>query len=248
MPHVVPVGSLPALDVPVRQGGLVVGQDPSGQPVILRLFRPAPVRIAVFGAGYFATLLSFRALAQGAQVVVVTARPARWAALVHAAPPGPAWVAVVPPASATPPAGSVLRPSLLVEDVEVGQGGIRHDLGSWQAALTLEPAVTDATIPAIRAFDLVVLARPTVAALRPLREVFRLPAEAVRWLPQMPDDVLALAAPGRCAFLRVVPSQVEQATFGTPAVSARPGAGPTSMSGADPESGPGWGAPGTQGL
>lgn len=214
-PHRLPVEALPALDVPTDRGGLVVGQDPNGQSVVLRLFRPAPVRIGVYGAGYFVTLLAFRALAHGAQVVVVTARPGPWAPLVRAAPPGPAWVSVLPPASPTPPAGSMLRPSLLVEDADVGQGGVRHDLGTWQAAVTFEPVLTDAA-QSMRSFDLAVLARPGRLSLRPVQDAFRLPADAVRWLPQMPDDVLALVTPGRCGFVRLVPSAVEQTTFGRP--------------------------------
>lgn len=214
---------MPALDLAVERGGLVMGQEPDGASVILTLFRAVPVRIGVFGSGYLVNLLSFRALAQGAQVVIVTARPPQWAPLVRAAPPGPAWVAVVPPASPTPPAGSMLRPSLLVEDADVGQGGVRHDLGAWQASVTFEPAITDTAVPALRSFDLAVLARPSPQALRPLQDAFRLPAESLRWLPQMPDDVLAVAVPGRCRFIRLVPTQVERATFGPPPASTAPG-------------------------
>ncbi|HEX5497209.1 MAG TPA: hypothetical protein VFX70_21815 [Mycobacteriales bacterium] len=226
-PHVLPVGSLPALDLPAARGGVVAGREPGGSPVTLRLFRATPVRIGVFGAGYFVNLLAFRAFAQGAQVAVVTARPARWAPLVRSAPPGPAWVTVVPPASPTPPAGTMLRPSLLVEDVDAGQGGPRHDLGAWQAGLTLEPAITDTAGragTAMRSCDLAVLTRPGAHALRPVQDAFRLPAEELRWLPQMPDDVLAVAVPGRCRFVRLVPTQVERATFGPPPAPTGAGA------------------------
>jgi hypothetical protein len=206
--HAVAAGALGGLDLPLDAGGLVVGQDRDGQPVVVRVFRPRPTRVGAFGNVHVVMLLAFRALALGAQVVVVSPRPAVWAALAQAAPPGPAWV------SPTPPAGSVLRPSLLVEDTGVGQGRVRHDLGTWQCAITVEPSVTDAVEPTLAACDLVLVQRAAVQAARPLRDTLSLPPDALRWLPQMPDDVLAVAAPGQLRFVRVVPTQVELTTFG----------------------------------
>lgn len=223
--HTLAAEALHNLDLPTSDGGLVVGQEPDGQPVVVRLFRKRPTRVAAFGGVHVVMLLAFRALAHGAQVVVISPRPPAWAPLVQAAPPGPAWVTVVPPGSATPPAGSMLRPSLLVEDTGVGQSRVRHDLGTWQSAISVEPSVTEAVTPTLASCDLAIVQRPALQAARPLQDAFALPPDALRWLPQMPDDVLALAVPGKLRFVRVVPTQVEQATFGPPPSSARPPAG-----------------------
>lgn len=219
--HTVGRAALPGLELPLAGGGLVVGQDRDGQPVVARVFRQRPTRVGVFGNVHVVTLLAFRALAHGAQVVVVSPRPPAWAPLVRAAPAGP-WVTVVPPGSPTPPSGSVLRPSLLVEDTGVGQSRVRHDLGAWQCGVSVEPSLTDAVGPALAACDLVVVQRAALQATAPLRDALALPVDALQWLPQMPDDVFALAAPGALRFVRVAPTQVELATFGPPPAQGPP--------------------------
>lgn len=64
--------------IPVPPGGLLLGLDPAGRPVILTLFRRRPLAATVVGGLHLAQVLALRAAAVGARVIVETARPEDW--------------------------------------------------------------------------------------------------------------------------------------------------------------------------
>ncbi|HEX5495462.1 MAG TPA: hypothetical protein VFX70_12905 [Mycobacteriales bacterium] len=212
--HSLPEPAAVRLDPALVRGGLIVGQE-GREPLVLRLFRARPTRIGLFASGYVAALLGYRALAMGARVVVVTARQPSWSALVRAAPVGPAWVNLVPPDSPVPPAGTMLRPVLVIDDV----GPVakpRREAGPWQAVVTLRPYLTPQAVDPLRGHDLLVMQRMAAEAVGPVRAAFGLPADAAQWLPRMPDGTVALAERGRLRFVNLTPTQVEQMAFGPP--------------------------------
>lgn len=213
-PHALPEQMSVQLDPVVTRGGMHIGQE-GRNPLVVRLFRSRPTQVGLFSSTYVAMVLAHRALALGAQVVVVSGRPAAWQPLVRAAPVGPAWVTVVPLNSTTPPSGTMLRPTLIVDDVGV-TGGARRDLGQWQTALTLRAYVTPQVVGQLHSYDLLALQRTAAEAVGPVRAAYSLPADATQWLPRMPDDTVALASSGQMRFVNLSPTQVELHAFGKP--------------------------------
>jgi len=211
--HVLPVDALPQLDVPVSHGGLVIGHE-GQQPVTVQLFRNRPGYLGVFAAAYVGKLLAFRALAMAAQVAVMTPRPAVWQPLAGAAPPG--WVVPAPAGAPTPPAGTPIGPSLVLDDAGMGEAQLRGDLGAWQTQLVLRPFATPQLAGQLRSFDLVVLQRTQPEAVPPLQVTFGLPEQTGQWLPQMPDDTVAVVSPGQVRFVNLAPTAAEHAAFGPP--------------------------------
>jgi hypothetical protein len=213
--HLLPSDALDQLDVPLTSAGLVLGHTSPGQPVVLRLFSHRPTSAGIFAAAYVSRLLAFRALAVGAQVVVLTPGPARWQPLVAAAPPRR--VTLHPPGLATPTGNTVVRPLLLCEDIGAGGAAtLRRDLGGWQTQVQLWPYVTPQLIGPLRSFDLVVLARVQQEAVYPLQLAFGLPERAAGWLARMPDDTVAALGDGQIQFVSLAPTAIETAAFGPP--------------------------------
>lgn len=212
-PHSLPEPATAQLDLPLRTSGVMIGQE-SRQPLVVRLFRPKQTQVGVFASTYVARVLAHRALAVGAQIVVVTARPAIWTPLVRSAPSGP-WVTVVPPNSSIPAGGSALRPPLIVDDVGVG-GATRRELGPWQTGVTLRPYLAEQAVGTLHAFDMVVLQRTSPESVPIIRQAFGIPADSAQWLPRMPDDTVALVERGQVRFVGLAVTQVEQMAFGKP--------------------------------
>lgn len=213
--HALPEAATAQLDPVLTPGGLVLGTE-GREPLVVRMFRARPTRVGLFASAHVARVLAHRSLALGAQVVVVTGRPALWGALVRAAPVGQAWVSVVAPNAPVPTAGTLVRPTLVVDDVGGTRDGTRRDLGPWQTAVTLRPYVAPQVVGFLHSYDLLVLQRSPAEAVGAVRAAFHLPAEATQWLPRMPDDTLAVAEPGRVRFVNLALTQVEQMAFGPP--------------------------------
>jgi ESX secretion system protein EccE len=211
--HVLPADALPQLDVPIDGGGLVLGVEQQ-QPVVIQLFRGRPTYLGLFASAYVARLIAFRALAVAAQVAVVTPRPAIWQPLIRTAPAG--WVVAAPPGFATPPAGTPIGPSLLLDDAGMGEAPLRGDLGAWQAQVVVRPFATPHSVNQLRSFDAVALQRVQPEAVQPLQLSFGLPDQVARWLPQMPDNTIAVLAGGQVRFVDLAPTQAEVAAFGKP--------------------------------
>jgi hypothetical protein len=211
--HVLPADALPQLDVPIDPGGLVLGRE-GQQPVVVRLFRDRPTYVGLFASAYVARVLAFRALAVAAQVAVMTPRPAVWQPLIRSAPAG--WVVPAPPGTPTPPAGTPIGPSLVLDDAGMGEGQLRGDLGAWQAQVVVRPFATPHSIGQLRSYDAVALQRVQPEAVQPLQLTFGLPDQTAQWLPQMPDDTVAVLAGGQVRFVNLTPTPAELSAFGKP--------------------------------
>lgn len=216
--HTLPVDALTQLDVPLGMSGVVVGTGNQRQPVVAQLFRNQPTQLGAFCAAYVAKLLAFRALAAGAQVQVMTPRPAVWEPLARSAPPQ--WVSLVPPMSPTPRNATGTRPSLVIEDAGMAESPARADLGAWQAHLVLRPFMTPQMGGILRGVDLVIMQRVQPEVLPVIQDAFGLPASTTQWLPTMPDDTVALigveAGVETAEFVNLAATGVEHNAFGAP--------------------------------
>jgi type VII secretion protein EccE len=179
------------LELVAGAGGLMIGHNRGGEPVVARLFRPEQTRALLVGGVRCAQLITLRAMALGARVVVQTARPQAWEPFVRgAAVPGEA-IAVVPPGRAVEiPPGSALQPLLVV--VDVGPVGADHRPGDgWQATLVVRDEFGPADVDVASRADLLILQplRPDEAGL--VGTAIGL-GETAQWLSRIRPDMVGL--------------------------------------------------------
>lgn len=209
--HRVPNGT--EIRLPVVHSGILAGDDVSTrQPVSVNVLRELPTQIGVFGAGPIARLLAVRSLALGSRLTVFTHAPAAWSGLRQMAS-GPPWVSVAPPRSQPPRSGSALAPSVIVDDTGVQPQGLRRDVGPWQTVLTVCQPATEQAVASLRLFDLLAIGRMPRPEASVLCAAYGLPEPTIRWLVELPAEVVALAAPNRLRFVRLSPSQAELAVL-----------------------------------
>jgi type VII secretion protein EccE len=150
---------LAALELPLGGAGLVMGVNRHGEPTTVRLFRPEPTRMALFGGLRYTQLVALRALALGAQVVIQTGRPQSWEPFMRGVSgPGEA-LALAPPnrsielAPATP-----LSPQLIIVDVgPVGATGVTVVEAAWRATLVVRDDLAPHDLDILARADVVVL-------------------------------------------------------------------------------------------
>lgn len=205
-PVAMPWHGMPAeprlLDIPNGPAGLVVGYEAPGVPAVVRLFRARPTAVAVIGSEPVGRLLVAQALAAGAQVAIQTDRPAYWAVLREVCPPRAA-LTTQPPGAPTPPPGTPHRPSLVVDDVAAGAQVPHREGGRWQAVVALHGQLVPNLVPSLRGYDLVVTHRLAREVVEQVRAATDLSAGDARWLPEMPEQVVALISQGSPRFVRL---------------------------------------------
>ncbi|BBH65695.1 hypothetical protein ACTI_23800 [Actinoplanes sp. OR16] len=193
------------LALPVIDHGLLLGHNRQGRAVLIRPFRAAPSRMVLVGSARCAQLIAFRSLGIGARVVVRTNRPAAWATLRQAVDDES--LALNP---AGVPAGSQLRPTLLVGD----DGTDIAEPAPWTTTLTvLDEADPDLAASA----DLLLLQTlgPDEAAL--LDPVLDLGDGTAAALTEMPPDLVAIITNKAVRWAAPAPTFVEKVLIGHPA-------------------------------
>jgi type VII secretion protein EccE len=151
-----------ALRVPLGAAGLMIGPNRRREPVTVRFFRPSPTRAMLVGGVQSAQLLTLRALALGARVVVQTGRPPSWERFFRNLGGPNDSLAIVAPGQplAVPPATQV-RPLMMV--VDVGPVGADRSPGyPWQTTLVLREDLSPVDIDALGHADIALL-QPTTA-------------------------------------------------------------------------------------
>jgi type VII secretion protein EccE len=152
--------TLAALEVPTGGSGLMMGVNRRGEPTTVRLFRPEPTRVALFGGMRYAQLMALRGLALGAQVVVQTGRPQAWEPFVRGVGSPNDTLTVAPTnrplelGLATP-----LQPQLIIVDVgPVGAMGVPVVEAAWRAVLVVRDELASHDMDVLARADLVLLA------------------------------------------------------------------------------------------
>jgi type VII secretion protein EccE len=204
-------GPADVLDLPLAAAGVTAGHDAAG-PVALRLFRSRPTQVALVTSTWVARLLALRAQAVGGLVEVASSRPDTWLPVVTAAPAGRA--AVVPVGTPVPGPAMLLR----CDDAGPAGGAPRADVGPWQARFAVQDFLPATAVAGLRGFDLVVVQRVGTDVLAPLAAAFGIADDARSALAGLPDDVVALLAPGTAPrFVRLAATPTETRLLG-PAV------------------------------
>lgn len=214
--HLVPVDALSRFDVPVDPVGVLLGRtrERAAVPVSVQLFRAAPTQIVLVTAAYVARLLALRAQATGALVQVATHRPDGWRPLVAAGARGR--TVVEAPDAPLPTHATPGSPLLRCDDVGPGGASLRGDLGAWQARAVIQDLIPPRALPALPTFDLAIMQRVAPDVAHPVQVAFGLPPEVADWLPQLPDDVVAVLTPGRARIVGLSPTRVERDLLGAP--------------------------------
>lgn len=186
-----PAEKVDGLALPVGTSGLMLGRNRHGNPVVARLFRPEQTRALLVGGVPLAQLMTMRAMAVGARVVVQTARPQAWEPFVRgAAVPGEA-IAVVPPGRAIEIApGSAIHPLLVV--VDIGPVGADNRPGAgWQATLVVRDDFGPADVDVASRADLLMLQplRPEEAGL--IGGALGL-GEVAQWMTRIRPDMVGV--------------------------------------------------------
>lgn len=111
------IGEFGRLSLPASWTGVVVGRDRHGDPLPVRLFRPAHTRSLLVGSLRCVQLLAFRSLAVGARVLVRTRRPRDWAVFARGTAVPQGSIVLAPPGHPVEmPPGSPLSPLLIILD------------------------------------------------------------------------------------------------------------------------------------
>ncbi|HET6532090.1 MAG TPA: type VII secretion protein EccE [Actinoplanes sp.] len=186
-----PAGALDGLELTVGAAGLMIGRNRTGDPVVARLFRPEPTRALLVGGVRCAQLLTLRAMALGARVVVQTARPQAWEPFARGAAVTGESITVVPPARAVEiPAGSALRPLLVV--VDIGPVGADTRAGpGWHATVVVRDDFSAADVDVASRADLLVL-QPLRADEAELVGAAIGLGETAAWLTRIRADMVGL--------------------------------------------------------
>lgn len=202
-------------ELAIRPAGLMVGRNRSGGPVVARFFRPEQTQVLLVGGIRCAQLMTLRAMALGARVVVQTTRPQAWERFARgAAVPGES-IVVMPAASATQIApGSALRPVLVVADVG-SVGACAESDAAWQATLVVrdEFGATDVDVAARADLLIVQSLRPDEADL--LGTAVGL-GEIVPWLTRIRADMVGLINRHAVRWAALAQTPIETQLVGPP--------------------------------
>ncbi|MBW3085766.1 hypothetical protein KEM60_01975 [Austwickia sp. TVS 96-490-7B] len=168
--------SEPVLD---RLGARVSSAAPfavttSGEPVSLQLVGPTPTRIAVVGAPWVATALCLRAAALGADVVVVTSRPAPWEVLAGQIG-GPEPFLHTSPADAPPITTGLDGPLLIAFDHVRGHGEASVSRVPWHTSVHILGKADPMAQTLLDSVDVALIGRPELTDLAATVETLRLP-------------------------------------------------------------------------
>jgi type VII secretion protein EccE len=210
-----PADNAEGMYLPISSAGLMLGSNRHGNPVVTRLFRPEQTRALLVGGVRCAQLVTFRAMALGARVVVQTARPQAWEPFVRGASVPGESIAVVPPGRAIEIApGSALHPLLVV--VDIGPVGADNRPGAgWQATLIVRDEFTAADVDVASRADLLILQplRPAEATL--IGGTLGL-GEVAQWMTKIRPDMVGVINRRAVRWAALAQTPIESQLIGAP--------------------------------
>lgn len=210
--HVLPAASAGAIALHTGGAGLIIGVDKDDQPMTIGLFRPEPTTAVAISGLALAQLLSFRALAIGAQVLVQTPRPGAWESFVHLSAGTTGAIAQVERAGPDR-AGTANNPQLLLIDNDSSATMQNRPGASFATALTVHDQLTQWNAGSLTGADLVLLQGLTLPEARLAGTALGI-ATPERTLAGLPADEVVLVARGSLRTSRIVETSIEQWLIG----------------------------------
>lgn len=208
--------ALSALELRVGGAGLMMGVNRHSEPVIVRLYRPEPTRVALYGGLRYAELLVLRALALGSRVVVQTGRPQAWEPFLRGVSgPGEALTLAPPnrPVELVP--ATPLRPQLVVTDIgPVGAQRIPVVEAAWRAAVVVRDDLGPADTDVLARADLVLLPPLTAPESELAGNALGL-SQLAGYLPRIRPDMMGVVVGRRTLrWTLLSPTPIEQQLIG----------------------------------
>jgi hypothetical protein len=211
--------SLPALalmGVTSPGTGLLLGADHDQKPVPVRFFRSEPTRITLVGGVWSAQMIAFRALAQGAQVVVMTIEPQVWHGFGERAVSRAERVVVLHGEQPGAAVGTARQPALVIHDLGVAGPVAPPPIGPWQTHMTVLRRLDERGVPALQRCDLLILQRLQQAEATVAETALRLTGQSAHLLQMMEDEMVALIGGGANRYLWLHPTVIERQYMGNP--------------------------------
>ncbi|MER7455609.1 type VII secretion protein EccE [Micromonospora sp. NPDC126480] len=218
VPLALPDGGPPGPAAPelvIGGAGLLLGANRHGAAVTVRLFRPEGTRVVLVGGLGAGQMISLRAMALGARVVVQTARPRAWEPFVRGVGTPGGTIPLLPPGRPVGgEPGSPLRPLLLV--VDTGPVGPAPEPDPpWQATVLLRDELTVTDVAALGRADLALL-QPLGRAEATLAGSALGLGESAEWLTRIREDMVAVVNRRALRWARLTPSPIEAQLIGGP--------------------------------
>jgi hypothetical protein len=210
--HLATASTLAGVTTHVYGDGLILGRDQHSAPVMLRLFRPEPTLVVVVGGICLAQLLSMRAMALGAQVLVETTRPSAWEPFLRGLGAGPDIVAMTLPGHQPAHPPSLTRPQLILLDAGVTVGQDLRATLPRRAVIVLREELTAWDIDAIDGADAVVMQRLTEAEAALAAATLQV-TTSQGWFSRIRPEMVALAGQGHVRWAMVSPTSIERRLF-----------------------------------
>ncbi|WP_153506161.1 hypothetical protein [Cumulibacter manganitolerans] len=147
---------LAGIGLAVGGGGMILGRDRDGVPVVREIFHHEPREILVVGTLGLAKVIAFRALALGAQVWVETRRVAAWESFIRTSAGASGAIQVVREFPDTRFADED-RPMLVVVDSDSSLSEEDQVGTPWTTVLTVYAQLTPWNVADLGQADLVVM-------------------------------------------------------------------------------------------
>lgn len=190
------------LSVPLDRGGVVLGRNAGRSPVVLQMFRERPSTVSAVLDPGVVLVLCYRALATGARVTVVSARPHRWLPLRQLGVEDPHAVSITAPEAAelVEVAGRGTgpdRPHLVVLDLQDRPDPPPGTNQPWHTVLAVSSDLSAAGLTSARAAGVVMLRRIPPTEAGSTASVLGLPPDAGRVLTALADEQFGTVERGR---------------------------------------------------
>ncbi|MEU6822249.1 hypothetical protein ABZ921_16615 [Streptomyces atriruber] len=213
--HALPLESLPELDLPIGDDGVVIGVDADGSPAVLGVNRPTPYDMVFIGGLWTAQVIALRAAATGARVAVETGRAGAWAQLVQALGVGQSGMAVHDVGRVPPQGASAGSPVLVVRDCGMRPPRGRVASAPWQSVLTVLPYLSPVAPRLVRQARLVGVQRVSPDEAAQIGQLLGLPGADVESLPTLADGVTLWCADRDRQYVMTQATDAETGLLGT---------------------------------
>ncbi len=210
--HVVHAEPAAAIAMHTGGAGLILGADTDDKPVTIGLFRPEPTTVVAIGGLALAQLLSFRALAIGAQILVQTPRSGAWESFLHLAAGSTGAIGQVERAGPNRP-GTANQPQLLLIDNDSSATTQHRPGASFATTLTVHDQLTQWNVDSLGGADMVLLQGLSMAEARLAGTALGIAAPE-RALAGLPPDTVVLAARNSLRSTRIVETSIEKWLIG----------------------------------
>lgn len=204
----------PAAGIAMHTGGagVILGVDTDDNPVTIGLFRPEPTTVVAISGLALAQLLSFRALAVGAQILVQTPRPGAWESFVHLSAGSTGAIRQVERAGSNR-SGTPNQPQLLLIDNDSSATTQNRPGATFATTLTVHDQLTQWNVATLGGADMVLLQGLSLAEARLAGSALGI-TEPERALAGLPADTVVLVARKSLRVSRIVETSIEKWLIG----------------------------------